>query len=87
MSYRLDVVVTDDGSCCEAGTSRSRRGAVVVQVKDVNNNAPRFPDCSLYAPTVMETENVGTTVMRVRQLQTLLSLSLSLSLRFNGHSL
>lgn len=65
VSYRLEVVVTDDGSCCESGTSRSRRGAVVVQVKDVNNNAPRFPDCSLYSPTVMENENVGTTVIQV----------------------
>ena len=65
MSYRLEVVVTDDGSCCKSGTSRSRRGAVVVQVKDVNNNAPRFPDCSLYSPTVTENENVGTTVIQV----------------------
>ena len=57
--------MTDDGSCCDSGNSRSRRGAVVVQVKDVNNNAPRFPDCSHYLPTVMEKENVGTTVIRV----------------------
>jgi len=65
VSYRLEVVVTDDGGCCEAGTSRSRRGSVIVQVKDVNNNAPRFPDCSRYAPTVMEKQNVGTTVIQV----------------------
>jgi len=64
--YRLEVVVTDDGSCCEATTSRSRRGAVVVQVKDVNNNAPRFTRCAHYSPTVMENDNVGTTVIQVR---------------------
>jgi len=65
VSYRLEVVVTDDGSCCDSGTSRSRRGAVVVRVKDVNNNAPRFPNCSFYLPTVMEKQNVGTTVIQV----------------------
>lgn len=65
VSYRLEVVVTDDGSCCESGTSRSRHGAVVVQVKDVNNNAPRFPNCPVYSPTVMENENVATSVIQV----------------------
>jgi len=65
VSYRLDVVATDDGSCCGSTTSRSRRGAVVVQVKDVNNNAPRFTRCSHYAPTVMESENVHTAVIQV----------------------
>lgn len=70
VSYRLEVVVTDDGSCCESGTSRSRRGTVVVQVKDVNNNAPRFMRCSHYSPTVMEMDNVGTSVIQVRRLST-----------------
>ena len=77
VSYRLEVVVSDDGSCCDSGTSRSRRGAVIVQVKDVNNNAPRFPDCSVYAPTVMERANVGTTVIQVVHHIILYSFSLS----------
>ena len=65
VSYRLEVMATDDGSCCESSTSRSRRGTVVVLVKDVNNNAPRFTRCAQYAPTVMENDNVASAVIQV----------------------
>jgi len=64
-SYRLDVVVTDDGRCCGSTISRTRRGTVIVEVRDINNNAPKFPDCASYAPVVMEKENVGISVIQV----------------------
>ena len=35
-------------------------------VKDINNNAPRFTDCSSYNPTVLEKDNVGTFVIQAR---------------------
>lgn len=66
VTYRLEVVVTDDGRCCGNNVSRMRRGTVIVEVRDINNNAPRFPDCSSYAPVVMEKENVGMSVIQVR---------------------
>jgi hypothetical protein len=65
VTYRLDVAVTDDGRCCGSGVSRMRRGTVIVEVRDINNNAPRFPDCASYAPVVMEKENVGISVIQV----------------------
>ena len=34
-------------------------------VKDINNNAPRFPDCGVYNPVVLENMNLGTSVKRV----------------------
>lgn len=37
-----------------------------MEVKDINNNAPRFPDCSKYKPQVLERADVGTSVIRVR---------------------
>jgi len=46
-------------------TSRASRGLVVFDVKDINNNAPRFTDCSSYSPTVLEKDNVGTFVIQV----------------------
>ncbi len=63
--YRLNITATDNGRCCGGKTSRSNRGLVVVEVKDINNNAPRFPSCGEYKPTVLEREDVGTSVIRV----------------------
>ena len=68
VSYRLNITATDNGRCCGGTTSRSSRGVVVIEIKDVNNNAPRFPDCATYRPTVMEKENVGTSVIQVHSL-------------------
>jgi len=66
VSYRLNVTATDNGRCCGGTTSRASRGVVVFDVKDINNNAPRFTDCSSYSPTVLEKDNVGTFVIQVR---------------------
>lgn len=41
------------------------QGMVVVEIKDINNNAPKFLQCSSYHPTVMEKENIGTPVIQV----------------------
>jgi len=65
VSYRLNITATDNGGCCGGTTSRSSRGVVVIEIKDVNNNAPKFPDCSTYKPVVTEKENVGTSVIQV----------------------
>ena len=37
----------------------------MVEIKDVNNNAPKFLECSSYNPVVMERENIGTFVIKV----------------------
>jgi len=66
VSYPLNVTATDNGRCCGGTTSRASRGVVVFDVKDINNNAPRFTDCSSYNPTVLEKDNVGTFVIQVR---------------------
>ena len=63
--YKLNITATDNGRCCGGKTSRSSRGLVVVEVKDINNKAPRFPQCGTYKPTVREREDVGTVVIRV----------------------
>ena len=65
VSYRLDVLARDDGGCCGGSNSRTSQGLVIVEVKDINNNAPRFPDCARYNPVVMEREAVGTDVITV----------------------
>lgn len=65
VSYKLNIIATDNGRCCGGSTSRSSRGLVIIAVKDINNNAPRFPDCVNYYPTVLEKENVGTFVIQV----------------------
>ena len=65
VSYHLDIVAQDDGGCCGGLTSWSSRGVVIVEVKDVNNNAPSFPDCAGYNPVVMEREGVNTAVITV----------------------
>jgi len=66
VSYRLNITATDNGRCCGGTTSRSSQGVVVIEIKDVNNNAPKFPDCSTYKPVVTEKENVGTSVIQVQ---------------------
>ena len=65
-AYHLEVVATDDGSCCAGESSNSATGVVVVRVKDVNNHAPRFPDCDRLSPVVPEGQNTNTIVMKVR---------------------
>ena len=65
VSYKLHMVATDNGGCCGGTTSRSSEGLVIVEVKDINNNAPRFHDCATYYPMVLENEDVGTSVFRV----------------------
>ncbi|ESO00434.1 hypothetical protein HELRODRAFT_83154, partial [Helobdella robusta] len=62
LSYRLNITATDDGICCGGVITRSM---VVVEIKDVNNNAPKFLECSSYNPVVMEKENIGTPVIQV----------------------
>ena len=66
VSYSVNVTATDNGRCCGGTTSRASRGVVVFDVKDINNNAPRFTDCSSYSPTVLEKDNVGTFVIQAR---------------------
>ena len=65
VSYRLDILARDNGGCCGGYTSRTSHGLVIVEVKDINNNAPSFPDCGGYNPVVMEREAVGTPVITV----------------------
>ena len=65
VSYKLNITATDNGRCCGRKMSRSSRGLVIVEVKDINNNAPRFPECGNYHPSVAEGEDVGTSVIQV----------------------
>ena len=65
VSYHLNITAVDDGSCCGGHKPRRSQGLVVIEVKDVNNNAPRFLNCNTYQPTVAENQDVGTSVTRV----------------------
>ena len=66
VSYSLNVTATDNGRCCGGTTSRASRSVVIFDVKDINNNSPRFTDCSSYNPTVLENDNVGSLVIQVQ---------------------
>ena len=65
VSYKLNITATDNGHCCGGTTSLSNEGLVIVEVKDINNNAPTFPDCGSYNPSVPEHSDVGTSVEQV----------------------
>lgn len=66
VSYRLNITAMDDGQCCgDATILRNSQGLIIVEIKDINNNAPKFMDCATYAPVVLEKENVGTYVIQV----------------------
>ena|SRR6218665_2355535 len=65
VSYRLNVTAVDNGGCCGGTTSRRSNGLLSIEVKDINNNAPKFVDCAHFNPVVMERENVGTIVIQV----------------------
>ncbi|XP_064640913.1 neural-cadherin-like isoform X2 [Lineus longissimus] len=63
--YTLTVVATDDGmctGCTSPSTPLSSEGSYLVEVMDVNNHNPEFPDCSTYKPTVLENKLAGTSV-------------------------
>ncbi|CAD5116989.1 DgyrCDS5823 [Dimorphilus gyrociliatus] len=64
--YTLNVSATDDGSCCKGGRRLTSYGIVKIKFKDVNNNAPKFEQCSQYRPSVKEHSKVGTTVFQVK---------------------
>lgn len=82
VSYRLNITAVDNGGCCGGTTSRRNSGIVVIEIKDINNNAPRFLDCATYNPIVMEKENVGTFVIQVRSMVKLFLYYLSVLLVF-----
>lgn len=66
VSYRLNITAMDDGQCCgDVTIQRHSQGLIIVEIKDINNNAPKFKDCATYAPVVLEKENVGTFVIQV----------------------
>jgi len=65
VSYGVNVTATDNGRCCGGTTSKASRGLVVFEVKQINNNAPRFSDCKSYSPTVPENDDIGTFVIQV----------------------
>jgi len=66
VSYRLNITAIDDGQCCgDATIQRNSHGLIIVEIKDINNNAPKFRDCATYAPVVLEKENIGTFVIQV----------------------
>ena len=65
VSYNLNITARDNGKCCGGTQRRESRGQVVIEVKDINNNAPVFPQCSNYRPEVDEMQRVGTPVIRV----------------------
>lgn len=64
-SYTLNITAYDDGSCCGGSPKLRSDSYVVVEIKDINNNNPRFPSCS-YAPHIMENMAPGTFVVRVK---------------------
>ncbi|XP_071177027.1 neural-cadherin-like isoform X2 [Mytilus edulis] len=64
-SYTLNITAYDDGSCCGGSPTLRSDSYVVVEIKDINNNNPRFPSCS-YAPHIMENMAPGTFVVRVQ---------------------
>lgn len=63
--YNLNVTAIDDGSCCTKPSSLNSTTVVPIDIKDVNNNSPHFPDCSSYHPTIMENEPTGSPVIQV----------------------
>ncbi|CAH1778847.1 unnamed protein product [Owenia fusiformis] len=65
VKYVLNVTATDDNSCCRSGTRQHSDGVVIIEVIDVNNNAPKFPDCDSYNPTILENQNIGLSVITV----------------------
>lgn len=75
--YKLNITAVDNGRCCGGQTSRRSKALVIVEIKDINNNAPRFPDCISYNPTVLEKEDVGTSVIQVVSFTTFFALSMA----------
>ena len=59
---------SDDGSCCRPNdrVPLSSEALVLVQIQDVNNKKPHFPNCTRYSPMVYENEPRGTHVITVR---------------------
>ena len=59
--------IADDGTCCRPD-NRVRlqsEALVLVQIQDVNNKKPHFPNCTRYSPMVYENEPRGTHVITV----------------------
>ena len=52
--YELQVVATDDGSCCAGSTRRSSTGTVTINLLTDNAMNPEFKTCSGYTPSVDE---------------------------------
>ncbi|XP_006818278.2 neural-cadherin-like [Saccoglossus kowalevskii] len=65
-SYLINVTAIDDNTCCDGlGSIHRSQAIVIIQVNDVNNNRPVFPNCANYNPTVAENSPEGTTVTQV----------------------
>ncbi|XP_038077180.1 neural-cadherin-like isoform X2 [Patiria miniata] len=57
-SYRFNVTATDGKYTSDA--------EVEIQVNDINDNTPVFPDCSTYTPSISESAGIGTFLIKVQ---------------------
>ncbi|XP_013408639.1 neural-cadherin isoform X2 [Lingula anatina] len=65
-NYILNVIATDDGACCGGGTRLTSEGVVIVEILDVVNSKPDFPDCASMNPSIVESAPPSTFVYQVR---------------------
>ncbi|XP_044019714.1 neural-cadherin-like [Aphidius gifuensis] len=65
--YELTVTASDDGSCCIDGKSKIHKNTtqVIVSITDINDNKPVFDNCTMYSPSVKESQPIGTSVITV----------------------
>ncbi|XP_071958951.1 neural-cadherin-like [Antedon mediterranea] len=64
-SYVLTIEAMDDGLCCNPVVTLSSMATVTISINDINDNAPKFPDCDSYNPSVAEEQERGASVLEV----------------------
>lgn len=69
LHYVLNLTAEDDGLCCGTpGIRRQSEAALIVEVMDINDNRPEFPNCTQYQqnpPSVKENSAIGSSVFQV----------------------
>lgn len=66
-NFTLNVVATDDGSCCDPALAVQRQSSSAsVNVIFVGvNTQPTFPDCHFYRPAIVEGQPANSVVLLV----------------------
>ncbi|XP_029635711.1 putative neural-cadherin 2 [Octopus sinensis] len=64
--YVINITATDEQCCCEKSPPHTSYGSITIYVEDVNNNKPKFSECSSYNTSIKEDISLNSFIIQVK---------------------